>query len=335
MLRFGSTGSEVARLQAALNLDTTGPTLKLDGLFGLRTHRRVTTFQASRGAHADGIVGPITMTFLKPLFDLLDHAGKRVVPNREEALRDQIVKQALAHEAAWGWNHPANSPPAESHRISLRRMVDTVTRARHGGLSLLVIMLGGGAPPQYTLRAPTIPAGMAQGELDKGDLENDAILYSQQRNNKDILSWCGVFALYVLRRAGITVQGWAESGGLTSQVATDKDSPDTNRPLRLISPSEVRRGDIGVMSPAGRNHHFIVVERNGSELKTVDGNAGGHHSIVKQTYTLQLPNSTNAKDLPMVSRNGKLEPCALLSAFPQGAPGGPDAALGFEKAGNV
>jgi hypothetical protein len=246
-------------------------------------------------------------------------------------LRDRIANLAMGFEAAWGWNHPQKSPDPGSQRISLRRKMDDVTRARHGGLSLLVILHGGGAGGAYIQRALIIPAGMAQGELDKTDLARDAKLYSEKRNDRDIFSWCGVFALFVLRRAGIPVGGWKASGGLTSQVAGDKDPPGREPPLRLISPAEVRRGDIGVMSPSGRNHHFVVVDRNEHQLTTVDGNAGFHHSIVRQSYTLQLPKSTNAKDFAMVSSRGKVEPCALLSAFPQAAQGGPDAAIGFEK----
>ena len=43
-----------------------------------------------------------------------------------------------------------------------------------------------------------------------------------------------------------------------------------SHPLRVIASAEVRMGDIGVMSPSGRNHHFVVIGRSGGKLDTVE-----------------------------------------------------------------
>jgi peptidoglycan hydrolase-like protein with peptidoglycan-binding domain len=215
VLRFGAQGAEVRRLQAAFNLVPGGTKLATDGIFGAQTHSRVCSFQNQQGLVADGIVGSLTLGVLKPFLDLLD----KVAPAMEAVLRERIRVEALAQHALLGWNHPMQAPPPGALNISLRRMADTTTRARQGGAGLLTILHGGGAGANYQTRALTIPAGMAAGELDPADPVNDEREYSRRRNADDILSWCGVFALHVLRRSGVTVAGWAESGGLTSQVS--------------------------------------------------------------------------------------------------------------------
>jgi peptidoglycan hydrolase-like protein with peptidoglycan-binding domain len=55
LLRLGSSGDHVVYLQRALNAN-----LKLDGVFGPITERRVREFQRAQGLQVDGIVGPIT-----------------------------------------------------------------------------------------------------------------------------------------------------------------------------------------------------------------------------------------------------------------------------------
>ncbi len=58
LLRKGSTGEEVRRLQNLLNRD--GFNLVVDGIFGIRTEAAVKTFQNQNRLAIDGIVGPRT-----------------------------------------------------------------------------------------------------------------------------------------------------------------------------------------------------------------------------------------------------------------------------------
>ena len=69
VLKLGSTGTRVRRLQEALNDNR--PThryrqlpLVVDGIFGLETLAAVKHFQAASGLATDGIVGPRTLTAL-------------------------------------------------------------------------------------------------------------------------------------------------------------------------------------------------------------------------------------------------------------------------------
>ncbi len=63
VLRRGSRGRSVSRLQALLNVATNAG-LAEDGIFGPRTEEAVRSFQTSRRLLVDGIVGPQTWTAL-------------------------------------------------------------------------------------------------------------------------------------------------------------------------------------------------------------------------------------------------------------------------------
>lgn len=60
-LRQQSQGIAVQQLQQILNrLIAAQPPLRVDGIFGPKTHARVVTFQTQARLTADGIVGPQT-----------------------------------------------------------------------------------------------------------------------------------------------------------------------------------------------------------------------------------------------------------------------------------
>ena len=61
MLRIGSNGNDVKKLQTVLNyMHSAPPPLQADGIFGPKTHGAVVHFQKAVQISADGIVGPIT-----------------------------------------------------------------------------------------------------------------------------------------------------------------------------------------------------------------------------------------------------------------------------------
>jgi hypothetical protein len=63
ILRSGSTGMAVKRVQALLNLSGTPP-LKVDGIFGPETEQAIRTDQTAAKITVDGIVGPATWSEL-------------------------------------------------------------------------------------------------------------------------------------------------------------------------------------------------------------------------------------------------------------------------------
>ena len=65
-LSLGSIGPLVSQLQGSLNLlpQTSLSSLKVDGIFGIRTDGRVREFQGLSFLSADGIVGSLTLAAL-------------------------------------------------------------------------------------------------------------------------------------------------------------------------------------------------------------------------------------------------------------------------------
>ena len=65
MLRWGTTGQAVKKLQQLLNANGPPPALDVDGAFGPGTRAAVLRFQMSHGLDADGIVGSQTWAALR------------------------------------------------------------------------------------------------------------------------------------------------------------------------------------------------------------------------------------------------------------------------------
>ena len=67
ILRRGSQGKDVKYLQELLNAVNLS-SLKVDGIFGMRTEAAVKEFQKKNGLVVDGIVGPQTWSTLQYQF---------------------------------------------------------------------------------------------------------------------------------------------------------------------------------------------------------------------------------------------------------------------------
>ncbi len=79
------------------------------------------------------------------------------------------------------------------------------------------------------------------------------------------ISWCGIFATYVLQGIGIPVI-WRTFVGITPL------SPHFQE-LYGFGSGKVKRGDICVRD--SNNHHFIVYKEEGNMLYSYDGNLAG------------------------------------------------------------
>lgn len=82
-------------------------------------------------------------------------------------------------------------------------------------------------------------------------------------NNKRIppgIHWCGIFATWVWKTAGVPDVRWAMPGVKGSNVK------------RVAGSAGISRGDIGVLH-GGLVHHFIVADVQGQSVKTINGNS--------------------------------------------------------------
>jgi hypothetical protein len=82
-------------------------------------------------------------------------------------------------------------------------------------------------------------------------------------NQRDIGSWCGIFATYCYRVSGLSIT-WDD---VRSQSKDKFDKVPAN--------ARAQKGDIGVMDPM-TNHHFIVRDDSepGQRVYSIDGNVG-------------------------------------------------------------
>jgi hypothetical protein len=284
----------VLTLQQALNLgDSRLDELVEDSIFGAKTHGRVCEFQGKNQLVQDGIAGPNTHASLEELYKLFAKLVDQITPPAITEARDRIVSLARVSLQVFGWPQHGLDPPDGSARIAGRYCVDKVTRARQGGLSLAMIFQVAGhpnAPKCMTLTKE------AEDMYHRNGIWKDRKHTPQERNNIDIASWCGIFSLYVYKTAGLKMSNWPlRIQGLV-----------TGKPeYKQVFPAKLERGDIGIIEPNGRNHHFVITEKNGNSLASIDGNAGLHQTIVpKNEYTLGGPNNDQLRSYTLFSSHG-------------------------------
>jgi hypothetical protein len=286
MLRMGSRGPAVTELQQALNIAPTAlPRLNEDGDFGFKTHGRVKEFQNSNKLGVDGIVGPQTYSlleeFLKQLPGFID---KLISPATIEAAQDRIVSAANAMHSTFGWNLPLPYVPQPGNpRIAARYCAEPASRLRQGGVMLGQIFAVAGAPtPLQTVFQITQDAE-SRYTLDK----KHPNYFPNWRNNLDIVSWCGIFALFVYKNSGLKMSPWPLKYPVGKQAHNDSHE------LRVLGPGEApQKGDLGILQTA-ENHHFLIVDVKGSQLTTIDGNSDWRfQTITKNARTISAVRST-------------------------------------------
>lgn len=87
------------------------------------------------------------------------------------------------------------------------------------------------------------------------------------------VNWCGVFAAYLLRKAGAKIR-WVMGWGIHNLTGTE--NPEGNIYVQMIYGNKgISIGDIAVRDSS--NHHFIVLTPpdNYGNYKCVEGNYGG------------------------------------------------------------
>ena len=100
----------------------------------------------------------------------------------------------------------------------------------------------------------------------------DEVVTQHKHQKPNFPSWCGIFSVWAIKKAGLDIGNWKIGRGVISQgKLTETDSPGP--------------GDIAYLK-GGENHQAIVVEVNGNEVKTIDGNSGVFSEVVERTRPL-------------------------------------------------
>ena len=106
--------------------------------------------------------------------------------------------------------------------------------------------------------------------------------YPNWRNNEDIVSWCGIFALYIYKTSGLKMSSWPlRYPGAGSGIQPTHEL----RPLKANESPQI--GDLGILHTA-ENHHFIVVDVDGDQLQTVEGNSDWRFQTIVRNHRTAL-----------------------------------------------
>lgn len=263
-LRIGSTGQPVMLLQRALNAVPASqqPKLTEDAQFGPKTRSRVVEFQSQKKVAPDGVVGPITWAILEPIIRQIQGIIDQAFPasTTDSQRRARIVEVAKISFESWGWGESGPVTPNGSARIAAARGFGPAAngfRARQGGSSLAIIYSMAGLAGSQCLKISTDIEAVYQ---------LDGRTHPERRtklNQQDIGAWCGIFATYCYRAAGLPI-AWPD---MKSQNPAYWE---------ILGPNAaVQPGDVGVYDPM-LNHHFVVVAESapGQRVHSIDGNVG-------------------------------------------------------------
>ena len=284
MLRYGSQGSAVKTLQESLNKapNSLNP-LVSDGIFGRKTHSRVSKFQTDNKLTSDGIVGPQTFTalerFLKALPGLVDKLVP--VPPGVAAAQARICSAAIMMHASYGWQKPLPYKPEPLNpRIAARWCADSNSRLRQGGVILAQIFaIAGGS-----LTGVATISRDAERRYIEAKQHSD--YFPNWRNDKDIVSWCGLFVLYIYKMSGLKMESWPLR---YPQPAKGEKFDPKQHDLRPLSVTEKPQpGDMAILHTA-ENHHLVITDIQGSQLTTIEGNSDWRFQTIvrKTTRTIQ------------------------------------------------
>lgn len=292
MLRYGSSGPAVTLLQKGINLAPTNlPRLITDGRFGPKTHARVLEFQRRSNLSTDGVVGDQTHLALEDYYKILDKLIEHLVPPATiAAARERVVDIALAHLSLWGWSqNPSEHFKAEplSPKIAGREWAIEELKTRQGGLSLAKIFQIAGSSAAG--KCPLLEQRAYDMYHSKGEWLGKKHT-AEERNNIDIPSWCGIFVTYLFRVSGLKLRNWNRrlSYDKPPQTSSDVAMPAGEPDFYMLDGPSVSNllepGDVGLASPAGRFHHFLITSVGQNQVGTVDGNDGFQQTIIKRTY---------------------------------------------------
>ncbi len=142
-----------------------------------------------------------------------------------------------------------------NHRIAANRCADPASRTRQGGVALSTVWSVAGVanppPPRCLTISETAETNYANG--------------AKGRNQWDLPSWCGIFALAMYKLSGLKMSSWPLKHSQNSSI------PEF-RPV--LSAAHLKPGDLGIFDfrKGHTNHHFLVVGVTGDTVRSIEGN---------------------------------------------------------------
>ena len=251
-LRFGSRGPAVVELQSRLNTiaPLLVPELAEDGIFGQKTFARVKQVQKLGSLEPDGIVGPLTWALIAnviagvvKLLGAADPANPFPVENPlRRAIATTAWQEWMNHGALVHARWPGATDPTNGRRF------------RQGYQRLLMYF------------RTAAPSPKEPGTTYYGD-DNVTYLpahFGQKDSSDSIPKWCGIFALWAVKAAGLLVGDWVDGKGIGGVA-------------RFVGTTTPRKGDVAYKN--AENHHAVVYQIRTDEkgrklITTIEGNSG-------------------------------------------------------------
>lgn len=262
-LTLGSAGPSVVEAQSKLNLGVTSHArLDVDGLFGPMTGTRVREFQRQKQLGVDGVVGPATWAALDALAEDGNLSTPEGVPPQvvtvpptaasAGSLRERIIEIAMSQAS-----------PEPGVVSDLRTIVETINgqnrTVRAGWRQLKRYFdeaVEGWSEGNWT------PVALHGIQTPGSRIPLDGMKYEPP--NRPGVSWCGIFATWVLQQAGLPVR-WRRFSGVIGVP-------------KISGSAGMQPGDIAVQT---NTHHFIVTGIQGNQVMSINGNSDFQSILVK------------------------------------------------------
>jgi len=234
LLGIGSTGPDVVDFQSLLNVFPSDyDPLDVDGIFGPLTRERTQEFQSDSSLVPDGVAGQQTWD---QLFSQAIRTGDLTPLNRW-----QIAETARAEASAGG----------VFAKLSIEYDYDADLPLRWGYQKLL---------KYFRTSAPQ------PGQLNQSVFNEDSIMYLTTPGElAPCPHWCGIFALWAIKTAGMIVGNWVVSKGISVVSGFSQ-----------IKAGDVDKGDVGYVHKPFM-HHFIIdnvfVQGGVRKVNTIEGNS--------------------------------------------------------------
>jgi hypothetical protein len=249
----------VVDLQSKLNAAAPQltPPLAEDGVFGQKTFTRVKEVQKLASLVPDGAVGPQTWLLLANVIAGVIALLGPVSPDNpfpdEHPLRRAIATTAwqewMNHGALVHARYPGPVDPKNGRKF------------RQGYTHLL----------KYFRTAAPSPTQPGTTYYDDAKVTYLPVGFGQKDSSDSIPMWCGIFALWAVKAAGLQVGNWVDGEGIGRVSFFDR----TDVP---------RKGDIAYKN--AERHHAVVFQVRTDEMgktlvTTIDGNSGFGGSITR------------------------------------------------------